>query len=372
MKNALPLAAWTGEWAVIRRFLPAGWEEEAKKRGALRRARGVSGAEALLRVLLIHLAAGCSLTETAVRAESAGLAHLSSVALFKRLQASEDWLRWLAAEERRLLSGGMSGEGERRIRAVDATTVSEPGSTGTDWRLHFAINLVSLQCDFFELTDFRKGEALWRVPIAAGDIVLGDRGYSTPAGVRHVVAAGGDVVVRLNWHCLALYSQAGKRMDPLRAGRRLRVGEIRETAAWVQPAGAAPIPGRLILVRRGALATQLTRRRLQLRANRKGQKLMPRTLAAARYFMLWTSLDSQYSADTVLELYRRRWQIELTFKRMKSILGFGHLPKKDPASARAWLHGKLLTALLVERSIQAANAISPWGYASESTPLSLA
>ena len=47
---------------------------------------------------------------------------------------------------------------------------------------------------------------------------------------------------------------------------------------------------------------------------------------------------------------------------MKSILGLGHLPKKDPASARAWLHGKLLTSLLVERMIQIAGAISPWGY----------
>ena len=47
---------------------------------------------------------------------------------------------------------------------------------------------------------------------------------------------------------------------------------------------------------------------------------------------------------------------------MKSILGLGHLPKKDPATARAWLHGKLLPRLLVERMIQAANTFSPWGY----------
>jgi len=92
------------EWAVLRQFLPAGWEEEARKRGALRRARGVDGAESLLRVLMIHLATGCSLAETAVRARTGGLAQLSAVALFKRLQASEDWLRWLAVEERRLLA----------------------------------------------------------------------------------------------------------------------------------------------------------------------------------------------------------------------------------------------------------------------------
>jgi hypothetical protein len=361
MKDSLPLAGWSREWAVLEPFLPAGWEAEAKRRGALRRARGVAGAEALLRVLLIHLAAGCSLVETAARAEAAGLAHLSSVALFKRLQAAEEWLRWLAEEERRLLSGGMT-EGGRRIRAIDATTISEPGSTGTDWRLHYAINLVNLQCDFFELTDVHGGESLRRAPIVAGEIILGDRGYSNPRGVQHVIGAGGDVVIRLNWHCLPLYTAAGDRLDPLALGRRLRVGEIRDTAAWVHPALAPPIPGRLILVRRSAVATQLARTKLQRRANRKGQRLMPRTLTAARYFMLWTSLASDYTAADVLELYRRRWQIELNFKRMKSILGLGHLPKKDPASARAWLHGKLLIGLLVERAIQAANAISPWGY----------
>jgi hypothetical protein len=44
---------------------------------------------------------------------------------------------------------------------------------------------------------------------------------------------------------------------------------------------------------------------------------------------------------------------------MKSILGFGHLPKKDPASARAGLHGKLFVSLLAEHLIAAADAFSP-------------
>ena len=85
-------------------------------------------------------------------------------------------------------------------------------------------------------------------------------------------------------------------------------------------------------------------------------------LKLAQYFLVWTTLSSTYPASDILAFYRWRWQIELGFKRMKSILGLGHLPKKDPATARAWLHGKLLTSLLVERIIQAANTFSPWGY----------
>lgn len=34
-----------------------------------------------------------------------------------------------------------------------------------------------------------------------------------------------------------------------------------------------------------------------------------------------TSLDSKFSTKQILEIYRMRWQIELVFKRFKSIFG---------------------------------------------------
>ena len=74
-------------------------------------------------------------------------------------------------------------------------------------------------------------------------------------------------------------------------------------------------------------------------------------------------MTAAFPAAAILDLYRLRWQIELVFKRMKSILGLGHLPKKDPLSAKAWLEGKLFTGLLIERMVHAAEAFSPWGYA---------
>jgi len=57
-------------------FLPSEWQEKAKELGALRRCRKIPDAETLLRVLLIHLADGCSLRETAVRASKGGIISL--------------------------------------------------------------------------------------------------------------------------------------------------------------------------------------------------------------------------------------------------------------------------------------------------------
>ena len=53
----------------------------------------------------------------------------------------------------------------------------------------------------------------------------------------------------------------------------------------------------------------------------------------------------------VLETYRARWQIELVFKRLKSLLGLGHLRKMDLDGSKAWLHGKLFVAMLLETMI---------------------
>ena len=75
---------------------PEGWECKAEELGAWERARCFRNNEVLLRTLLIHIALGCSLKETAVRAREADFADVSSVALFKRLRKSGEWLRWMA------------------------------------------------------------------------------------------------------------------------------------------------------------------------------------------------------------------------------------------------------------------------------------
>ena len=67
-------------------------------------------------------------------------------------------------------------------------------------------------------------------------------------------------------------------------------------------------------------------------------------------------------AAEVLEWYRVRWQIELVFKRMKSLAALGQLPKHDDRSSRAWLYGKLLVALLGQELMRLGRDISPWGY----------
>ncbi len=102
---------------------------------------------------------------------------------------------------------------------------------------------------------------------------------------------------------------------------------------------------------------------LSLDETRCGPDLKPKTLAFAQYFIVFTTLEAtELTARQVLEWYRLRWQIELVFKRVKTLLRAGHFPKYDDQSSRAWLYGKFLVALLAEKLIRVRRAISPWGY----------
>ena len=52
-----------------------------------------------------------------------------------------------------------------------------------------------------------------------------------------------------------------------------------------------------------------------------------------KYIMAATSLGKEITAAQVLELYRARWQIEVAFKRLKSLFHYSDLPAKHSQSA---------------------------------------
>jgi hypothetical protein len=352
------------DWALVQRMLPDGWEAQAKALGALRRVRAFPDAATLLRVLLIHLAEGCSLRETAVRAAQGGLATVSDVAVLKRLRACGAWLRWMAGELVRRWGPPVPPDlahATQRIRVLDGTVVSEPGATGSTWRLHYAIELPGLQCDEVTVTGPEVGESFQRFTVRPGDLCVGDRGFAHRAGVRHVVAHGGAVLVRLNLTNLPLHDARGRPFPLLRKLRALRGWRLGDWPARLVDAHGA-VAGRVCAVRKSAAAARRAREKAQRESTKQGHTVRPETLEAAGYTFVLTTLPPTVGPRAVLELYRGRWQVELEFKRLKSLLALGHLRKRDPAGAQAWLQGKLLVACLIEALITAGERFFPWGY----------
>lgn len=361
-------AAGADDWEIVMRVLPVGWQDKARELGALRRCREFRDAATLLRVLLIHLADGCSLRETAVRAAEGQLVTVSDVALLKRLRVSGEWFRWMGEELIRrwvtprpvqpLLDAGL------RIRVVDGSTVSEPGATGSTWRLHYATRLPSLACEEVHVTEIAVGESLRRFAVAAGDLLIADRGFANRTGVRHVHRHGGAVIVRLNLTNLPLADAEGRPFPLLRQLRTLRAARVGDWAAAAaeEKKGLHPIAGRVCAIKKSKPAAQRARDKAERESRRQGHHVRPETLEAAGYVFVFTTLGAHVPARAILEIYRGRWQVELAFKRLKSLLALGHLKKVDPQGAKAWLQGKLLVAILIESLIALAERFSPWGY----------
>ncbi len=355
------------DWELLVSFLPSDWRELADDTGALKGLRKDKSVDNLLRTLLIHLGCGHSLRETVVRARQAELADLSDVALLKRLRKSKEWLYALCVRLFQEHGIAVATGGGFQVRAFDATTVKEPGKTGTLWRIHYSVCLPSLACDFFKLTPTEgpgTGESLAQFPVRAGDHVLADRGYSTARGIGYVADAGGQLIVRINTGALRLQTGQGEPFDLLAAVTSVqRAGAAKSWTTQVMVGAAERVGGRVCALRKSAAAIKLAHRKVLQDAARKSKQAQPDTLTFAEYVIVFTTFPAAtFSAAQILEWYRIRWQVELVFKRFKSLAQLGHLPKYDDDSAKAWLYGKLLVALLVDKLIRHASAISPWGY----------
>lgn len=354
------------DWAILRSLFPQDWEGLGREAGAIQRLRGFDSVEGLFRTLLMHVGCGWSLRETSVQAKLAGIADVSDVTLLNRLRQSSEWMRQLCQRLWKDAGVNLETASALPVRVVDATVVKEPGKTGSQWRIHYSMRLPSLECDHFELTAAEgaaTGEKLGRFQFRTGELVLADAGYSHPAGVAAVHQAGAHLCVRVNPVALPLEQANGKRFPLLAKIKTLRrAAEAREWPVWVR-SGGIRIPGRVCAIRKTQAAIEQAQRKLEKKQQKKQRSVSARAREYACYIVVLTTLPGdQADAPQVMDYYRMRWQIELTFKRLKSITQLGHVPKFDDDSSRAWLYGKLFLALLSEKLIRTADSISPWGY----------
>jgi hypothetical protein len=353
------------DWQSLLGRLSAGVDLDKTLRefGGLKRRRRIGDAQTLLRLALIYCLSGWSLRTTAAWAQVQDLAHLSDVALLKRLRKAAPWFRYvLGAKLAQRVEGLKAKPGTRRLRLVDATTSSVWGSRGTDYRIHMGLALSTLQIDQIEITGPEGGESLARHPFSPGDLVLADRGYAHRRGLATVIEAQADFLVRINWQNLPLQDAQQSRIELVQLLESLRsqdssqsqdaVQTLVDLDVWIVPDKKQRIDSvaaRLIVARKDKAAREAERKKIRDEAGRKGRKADPRSLIAAEFVLLLTSAPRQeISAQMALDLYRLRWQIEMAFKRIKGHLRLDDLPCKDPDLVMSCLCVKLLAGLMLE------------------------
>lgn len=249
-----------------------------------------------------------------------------------------------------------------RFVVVDGSCIQGPGARGTDYRLHVCMDLASLEFIEVRITDKHTGESLKDLPLGPGDVVVGDRGYCHAWAMGAAVRQGVQVMVRLNPHNMPLYhgdgsapsGGVGTRVDWLQALQDQTPGTVQTLPVLLSAPGTQPVKGFVHAFRLDPKGAAEARRACRQRNSKKGRTPKQTTLFLAEWVLVFTTLDPKLvSAETVLELYRVRWQVEQAIKRWKSLMDADQLRARAGSPlAEVWLHGKMLYALLVERRMR--------------------
>jgi hypothetical protein len=233
---------------------------------------------------------------------------------------------------------------------VDATTFSGKHAAGTDARAHVAMRLADLSLVSVEVTDMTGGETFKRFSFEPSQLVVADRGYSNLGGILSVVNQGADVLVRVNRGALPLLKEDGKVIDLLQIARTLGVNEVLDQD--VRASGRIDgelhtAKGRLIVHR---LSDENAEKGREWVKREQGNGATAESLEMAGYVVLFTTAPRhRLDAGRCLAAYRLRWQIELLFKRWKTLCHFDRLPNARGDTIESWIYAKVVLALLMDR-----------------------
>lgn len=337
--------------------LPTEYRDMAYEFKAFTRSRKIKTPAQLLQVVMLY----CGLDH--VLRETAGVftlqeERITDTAIHKRLKACAPWLKALLMK---LLPAVKSSAPSLRLLVVDGSSLQGPGATGTDYRLHLALDLVSMTLHEVHVTGADQGESLSRYSFAKGDVVLVDRGYNHPNTLLDLSAQEVGVILRLMPTALPLYvRQAGQlSCEPLPELRlniadtlQKATGDLVSIPVWLHSKGCSCL-GMVHAQRLPPEAAEAARRRCRQDGKRKSRTPAQDTLYLAGWVMVFTTLpEGVLEASTLIELYRTRWQVELVFKRLKSLLDLDWLrTQKESLLGQVWITGKLVYAAVIERHL---------------------
>ena len=353
------------EWKTLVSLLPENWERLAHDHKLLETKFGnakITSADDLLRLILVHAAADLPLRQTVALVAEAGGPDISPMRLHKKMIRAADYLHALVSTMVRA-PANLSPErwAGYVVSLVDATVISRPGSVNGDARIHHRLRLSDLKYLQIRSTGIDEGETLCRFEFEPGELVVGDRGYSHARGVAHALDQGADVLIRLNHASMPVLARGSKEPIHLIAlARSLHSGGVLERRVLVQHKTkrvTREIEGRVCIMRLPESEARKARKRAR---QEHGAKVSEQVLELAGYVVLFTTVPAdRLSVSQCVELYRLRWQIELQFKRWKSLCGFDRMPNFRADTIASWLYAKILAAVLLERLTSLHSEVSP-------------
>jgi hypothetical protein len=349
------------DWQVLLGYLPTNYRELADEHEQVLTKFGstkVADPDDLLRLILLHVGANMPLRQTVALASEAGGPQLSPMRLHMKMRKAAPYLAALVQK----LAGRTEAVPERwggyDMVAIDGSAICGPGAETTDSRIHLVLRLVDLRLFDVRVTDVTGGETFKRFHWLPDQLAIADRGYANGGGIGWVVDHGADVLVRVNRGVLRMFETEGEAIDVLERLRSLKGTRAEEWTVTVRdPDKRRLLPGRFVAARLPEAEAKKARERV---IKERGVDVTTDDIEAAEYVALFTTAGKQrLPTQRCLDAYRLRWQVELQFKRWKSLCGFDRLPNYRDDTIVAWVYAKVLLGILMDRMATSASTLFP-------------
>lgn len=349
-------------------LLPEDYEKECYEKKAIRRKRVIKTPLDLIILLLYYLYDNHSLVDVSQFAILKNIGNISDTALIKKFIQCKDWIQWLISKmiPNEIIHYKKPKELEPyRVIAVDASDIVQKGAVKKTWHLHYGIDLFSLTCNQFKLTEQSAGESLKNFDIKEKDLIIADRAYGTITSIEHCLGSGGEFIIRIKNKSFNLYNQQGEKI--LLSDWLKTIGKkAEELIVFIKDSNKNLIPLRICAVKKTKEEIVIEEKRLKRLESKKQITYSEDTKFTHQFMFVITSLPASVSAEKILGFYRLRWQVELVFKRYKSLLGLGNIPTKTKESSEVWLNGKMFLALLIEKYLGDIDFSPSWNIRTES------
>ena len=223
-----------------------------------------------------------------------------------------------------------------QIYLVDASNIPEEGKKGVSIRLHCSYNLNRHDIDETYISDWRKAESLCNFNIHPDTLYIADRAYGKAGQMAYILSHNADFLIRITPNQICLYADQEcvnkiSFRDILQNSGKDRIGfpcyiRYRKTCypIWIE---ASKIPDDKL--------DKVARRQKRL-AQRKQRKFSEISGLFSKWVILATSIRNPHI--DLLKTYASRWQIELLFKRSKTLFRFRRIKRGSQKYAIVMTH----------------------------------
>lgn len=208
----------------------------------------------------------------------------------------------------------------QKVYAADATDVSQEGSQNIVMRIHTQLSLNNHAGVRMRITDNHTAENISLLPIEARSLYLADRAYGKARQLAHLADHQADFIIRITPNRLKLYTdkECRQRID-FSSLLSEPISSFSLHAFFRY--GGHTYPVRVIGEKLPEEKQNDAEKRVRKKAAKNRCTLRESTILFSKWLIVVSSVADLVTDREILMAYCQRWQIELLFKRSKTLLG---------------------------------------------------